>query len=173
MPFAMMSPYLLEITTPQGDQLMIRGEAYDLRRLVHLTAPKNPPDPSPLGVSVGRIVDNKALIIETSRINYHSYGDFGPAQSEQSHVVERFTLSADGRTLDYDIAVTDPVMLSGPWSWGGSFFATDETIGTWDCSTDSTRTTLTASGVSLGVLVLSAWMFRRWKSRAQGARPST
>ena len=172
MPFAMMSPYLIEITKPQDDQLMIRGEAYDLRRVVYLTAPSNPPDPSPLGVSVGRIVDNKELIIETSRIDYHSYGDFGPAQSDQSHVVERFKLSADGRTLDYDIAVTDPVMLSGPWSWGGSFFATNDQFDVWDCRTDSTRTTLLSGGVLLGVVVLSAWTFRRWKGRAPGARSS-
>lgn len=172
MPFAMMSPYLIDIAKPQGNQLVIRGEAYDLQRIVYLAAPGNPPDPSPLGMSVGRIVDNKELIIETSRIKYHSYGDFGPAQSDQSHVVERFKLSADGLTLDYDIAVTDPVMLSGPWSWGGSFFATKEKLGRWDCDADGIPTTLIASGVLLGVLVLSAWRFRRWKGRAQRASPS-
>ena len=119
MPFAMMSPYPIEIVR-QGDRLLIRGEAYDLRRVVYLAAPARPPAPSPLGVSVGRIMGDE-LIIETSRINYHSYGDLGPAQSNESRVVERFKLSADGLTLDYEITVTDPVMLGKPWSWGGSF----------------------------------------------------
>ena len=132
MPFAMMSPYPMEIVR-QGDQLLIRGEAYDLRRVIYLAKPASPPAPSPLGVSVGRIMGNE-LIIETSGINYHSYGDLGPAQSDQSHVVERFKLSADGLKLDYEITVTDPVMLREPWSWGGSFLSIkDAEIRIWKC----------------------------------------
>jgi hypothetical protein len=121
MPFAMMSPYPIEIIQ-QGDRLQIRGEAYDLRRVAYLAAPAKPPAPSPLGLSVARISGN-VLTIETSGIAYHSYGDLGPAQSDQSRVVERFTLSADGLTLDYDLTITDPVMLAKPWSWSGKFHA--------------------------------------------------
>lgn len=135
MPFAMMSPYPMSIEQ-KGDQLVIRGEAYDLTRTVYLTAPAKLPAPSPLGLSVGRINGNE-LTIETSRINYHSYGDLGPAQSNQSHVVERFRLSPDGLKLDYDITVTDPVMLAKPWSWGGSFHAwKDAAIRPWNCGAD-------------------------------------
>lgn len=135
MPFAMMSPYPMAIEQ-KGDQLLIRGEAYDLRRMVYLKAPATPPAPSPLGLSVGRINGNE-LTIETSRINYHSFGDLGPAQSNQSHVVERFKLSADGLKLDYDITVTDPVMLAKPWSWGGAFYAWQNTvIRDWSCGKD-------------------------------------
>jgi len=135
MPFAMVSPYPIEIVR-QGDRLLIRGEAYDLRRVVYLAAPASPPAPSPLGLSVGRIVGDE-LIVETSRINYHSYGDLGPAQSAQSHVVERFKLSADGINLDYEITVTDPVMLAKPWSWGGSFVSRKgAAIRPWNCGKD-------------------------------------
>jgi hypothetical protein len=135
MPFAMMSPYPMEIVR-QGDRLLIRGEAYDLRRVVNLAAPASPPAPSPLGLSVGRIMGDE-LIVETSRINYHSYGDLGPAQSAQSHVVERFKLSADGLKLDYEITVTDPVMLAKPWSWGGSFVSRKgAVIKPWNCGKD-------------------------------------
>jgi hypothetical protein len=135
MPFAMMSPYPIEIVQ-QGDRLQIRGEAYDLKRLVYLNAaPASLPASSPLGVSVGRMMGD-TLTIETSRINYHSYGDLGPAESNQSHVVERFTLSPDGNTLDYDITITDPVMLARPWSWGGTFYATSGTIKRWSCGAD-------------------------------------
>ncbi len=132
MPFAMMSPYPIEIVQ-QGGRLLIRGEAYDVKRLVYLAAPATPPAASPLGLSIGRIMGDE-LVIETSRINYHSYGDLGPAQSNQSHVVERFTLSADGLKLDYAITVTDPVMLGKPWSWGGSFVSKKGAeIRKWSC----------------------------------------
>lgn len=135
MPFAMVSPYPIEIVR-QGDQLLIRGEAYDLKRVVYLTAPASPPAPSPLGLSVGRLMGDE-LVVETSRIKYHSYGDLGPAQSDQSHVVERFKLSADGLRLDYDITITDPVMLAKPWSWGGSFLARKgAAIRPWNCGKD-------------------------------------
>jgi hypothetical protein len=135
MPYAMMSPYPIEIVL-QGDRLLIRGEAYDLTRVVYLKPPASPPAPAPLGLSVGRISGDE-LVVETSRINYHSYGDLGPAQSNESHVVERFKLSADGLALDYDITVTDPVMLREPWAWGGSFiYRTGAEIKPWRCGAD-------------------------------------
>ena len=135
MPFAMMSPYPIEIVN-QGDRLLIRGEAYDLSRVVLLNAPTAQPALTPLGVSVGRLSADE-LVIETSRIDYHSYGDLGPAQSNQSHVVERFKLSADGLKLDYEVTVTDPVMLREPWLWGGSFIYRDGAeIKPWNCGAD-------------------------------------
>jgi hypothetical protein len=135
MPFAMVSPYPIEIVE-QGNQLLILGAAYDLSRVVYRTAPAKPPAPSPLGVSVG-VIKGDELVIETSRINYHSYGDLGPAQSNQSHVVERFKLSADRLRLEYSITVTDPVMLAKPWSWGGSFIAKKGAQRkVWNCGAD-------------------------------------
>jgi hypothetical protein len=136
MPYAMMSPYPIEIVD-QGNRLLIRGEAYDLTRVVYLERPADAsPAPSPLGLSLGRFSGDE-LVIETSRIDYHSYGDLGPAQSNQSRVVERFKLSADGLTLDYEITVTDPVMLGAPWLWGGSFiFREGAEIKPWSCGAD-------------------------------------
>jgi len=135
MPYAMMSPYPIEIVS-QGRQITIRGEAYDLTRTVSLDAPATRPGLSPLGTSVARIQGDE-LIIETSGIDYHSYGDLGPAQSKQSHVVERFKLSADGLKLDYDVTVTDPVMLAAPWAWGGSFiYRAEAEIRPWNCGAD-------------------------------------
>jgi len=135
MPYAMMSPYPIEIVN-QGDRLMIRGEAYDLTRTVLLASPATAPAPSALGLSVGRFSGDE-LIVETTRIDYHSYGDLGPAQSNRSNVVERFKLSADGLALDYEITVTDPVILSAPWQWGGSFIYRDGAeIRPWDCGAD-------------------------------------
>jgi hypothetical protein len=135
MPYAMMSPYPIEIVD-RGDHIVIRGEAYDLTRTVLKAAPATPPTLTPLGSSVARIAGDE-LVIETSRIDYHSYGDLGPAQSNQSHVVERFKLSQDGLNLDYEITVTDPVMLAAPWTWGGSFlYREDASIRPWNCGAD-------------------------------------
>ena len=136
MPYAMMSPYPIEIVD-QGERLLIRGEAYDLTRVVSARSrPRARAAPSPLGSSVGRFSGDE-LVIETSGIDYHSYGDLGPAQSNQSRVVERFKLSADGLKLDYEITVTDPVMLAEPWLWGGSFiYREGAEIKPWSCGAD-------------------------------------
>jgi uncharacterized protein DUF6152 len=135
MPYAMMSPYPMEIVD-QGKQLLIRGEAYDLTRTVYLQAPAGSRGATPLGLSVARFSGDE-LVIETSGIDYHSYGDLGPAQSKQSHVVERYKLSADGTKLDYEITVTDPVMLAEPWLWGGSFiYREGAEIKPWSCGAD-------------------------------------
>ena len=135
MPFAMMSPYTIEFVR-QGDRLLIRGEAYDLARTVHLAPVAATPAATPLGSSVGRLTADE-LVIETSAIDYHSYGDLGPAQSDRSHVVERFKLSPDGLTLAYEITVTDPVMLAEPWAWGGSFVVREGAeIRRWNCGAD-------------------------------------
>ncbi len=135
MPYAMMSPYPIEIVD-QGEQLLIRGEAYDLTRVVYLEPPAGSRGASPLGSSIGQFSGDE-LVIETNGIDYHSYGDLGPAQSKESRVVERFRLSDDGLELDYDITVTDPVMLAEPWAWGGSFiYREDAEIRPWSCGAD-------------------------------------
>lgn len=133
MPFAMMSPYPIELVD-RGDAVVIRGEAYDLERVAYVERPAREPAPSPLGYSRARI-DGNALVIETANIDYHSYGDLGPAQSDESRVVERFELSADGLMLDYSITVTDAVMLAEPWAWGGSFvYREGAELKPWNCS---------------------------------------
>src|SRR5688572_18857671 len=82
MPYAMMSPYPIEIVN-RGDRLLIRGEAYDLSRDVYLASPPSAPGATPLGSSRGRFAGDE-LVIETNAIDYHSYGDLGPAQSKRS-----------------------------------------------------------------------------------------
>jgi len=135
MPFAMMSPYPIAFEN-RGDRILIRGEAYDLVRTAWL-APQTPvPAPSAEGYSLAHF-EGDTLVIETSRIDYHSYGDLGPAQSDQSHVVERFTLSPDGLNLAYEVVITDPVMLAAPWTWGGNFiYREDAAIRPWNCQAD-------------------------------------
>jgi hypothetical protein len=135
MPFAMMSPYPIELID-RGDFIEIRGEAYDLERVAWRQPLDTEPAPSAQGYSLARIEGN-TLVIETTRIDYHSYGDLGPAQSDRSRVVERFTLSADGLALDYEVTVYDPVILTEPWLWGGSYLYRDDAeLRPWNCGAE-------------------------------------
>lgn len=135
MPFAMMSPYPIELID-EGDRIIIRGEAYDLERVAYVVPLASEPAPSPLGYSRARVEEN-VLVVETDHIDYHSYGDLGPAQSKASQVLERFVLSADGLALDYEVTVTDPVMLAAPWNWGGSFvFRESAERKPWNCAAE-------------------------------------
>jgi hypothetical protein len=135
-PFAMISPYPIEFQN-MGTHIVLRAEAYDLERIVYLEAPRNVPAASPLGYSVGRF-DGSELVIETAGIDYHSYGDLGPAQSAESHIVERVSLSEDGLGLSYEVTVTDPIMLAEPWIWRGSFvYQATAQLKAWDCGLDS------------------------------------
>ena len=132
MPFAMMSPYPIELVD-RGDDILIRSEYNDLERIVHKQELQSAPLPSPLGYSRAR-VERDDLIVETDRIDFHSYGDQGPAQSAQSHVTERFTLSEDGREMAYEILIEDPVMLSAPWRWAGRFVLREGAeLKSWNC----------------------------------------
>jgi hypothetical protein len=136
MPFAMISPYPIRFVDA-GERILLRMEAYDQERAIHLRAPPGAPAPSPLGYSVGRW-EGDTLVVETTRIDYHSFGDLGPAQSDESRVLERFTLSPDGLALDYEAIVTDPVTLAEPWTWRGSFiFREGEELLRWNCGAES------------------------------------
>ena len=136
MPFAMMSPYPIELVD-RGEDILIRSEYNDLERVVHKRALQDQPPPSPLGYSRAR-VEGDDLIIETDRIDFHSYGDQGPAQGPESHVTERFALSEDGRELAYEILIEDSVMLSAPWQWGGRFVLRDDAeLKPWNCGEEN------------------------------------
>ena len=132
MPFAMMSPYPIELVD-RGDDILIRGEYNDLERVVHKRELPGQPPPSPLGYSRARY-EGDDLVVETDRIDFHSYGDQGPAQSAQSHVTERFSLSDDGRAMTYEVLIEDPVMLSATWQWAGRFvLREDAELKPWNC----------------------------------------
>ena len=136
MPFAMMSPYPIEFVD-RGDRVLMRSEYNDLERVIHKRPLPTQPAPAPLGYSLVRF-DGDDMIVETYSIDFHSYGDQGPAQSNQSHVTERFTLSADGSELTYEVSVEDPVMLSRPWRWAGRYvYRDDAELKPWNCGEEN------------------------------------
>jgi hypothetical protein len=73
--------------------------------------------PSWYGESVGRYENGDTLVIDTIGISTKSYVDnYRTPHTEQLHVVERWKLAPDGRTVDVSIFVEDPGAFSVPWS---------------------------------------------------------
>ena len=123
MPRAMLHPTVLEFTDG-GTQLTLRSHEHDIVRTIHM-APA--PDPStqpagPLGYSFGEW-DGETLVVTTTRVDWPLSDEVGTPQSPDVRLVERFTPTADGSRLDYELTAHDPVNLTGPsvrtahWMW--------------------------------------------------------
>ena len=114
MPDTMFDPLPMEITD-EGAQIRIHVEQYNIQRLVHINVERPPVDvePSPVGYSVGRWEDD-VLVVTTSHVDWPYYSGDGTPQSDQVEYLERFSTSEDGRTLHYEITITDPVVFTDP-----------------------------------------------------------
>ena len=123
MPNAMLNPYPIEFVD-EGDQIRLRVEQWDATRLIDMVSGEIPEGttPSLLGYSVGRW-EEEALVVETALVDFPYLDDAGTPMSGDVQMAERFTVSADGSRLDYEVAVTDPANLVGPaiedssWNW--------------------------------------------------------
>jgi len=96
-----------------GDDIVLENEYRDIDRTIHMTAATETAGgraPTPLGWSTGKW-DGAALVVTTTDIDwpyFQLYGLEGVPQSREMTIVERFTPSADGRELGYDVSATDP-----------------------------------------------------------------
>lgn len=109
--------YVIEITR-DGDNYVMRHELPAATRTIHMDITEHPDDiePSMLGHSIGRIVDD-VLIVDTIGFVPTRWGIWdGLDSSSQKRVVERYTLEDDGYRLRVEFTVTDPEYLSAPWS---------------------------------------------------------
>jgi len=72
--------------------------------------------PSWYGDSVGHY-EGDTLVVDTTGLNDRTFVDnYRTPHTTQLHVVERFKLSADGKTLQATITVDDPGAFNTPWS---------------------------------------------------------
>jgi len=114
MPGAMFSPHPIEFIR-DGEDMTLRLEEWESVRTIHMNpvpgAPSEPP--TRMGYAVGRW-EADTLVVTTTNIRYPYMDEQGTPQSEAVEVVERFTLSADERTLDWSATVTDPGTLTEP-----------------------------------------------------------
>ena len=123
MPLIMEQPYPMEFID-EGERIVMRLEEYDTVRRIEMAAPERALDrpASLLGNSVGQW-DGDVLVVETTDIDYEWFDKTGIPQGEDLSIVERFTLTADGSRLDYQMTVTDsetftePVVLTKSWGY--------------------------------------------------------
>ncbi len=113
MPSIVGNPYPRDFID-QGDTILMRLEEYDTVRTIHLTSAARDEEPpsSPVGYSVGRW-DNGTLVVTTTRVSPGSFSRNLPL-SDDLEIIERFTPSADGSRLDYQMTVTDPAAFLEP-----------------------------------------------------------
>ena len=124
MPTIMEAPYPIEFVRADNGDILLKLEEYDLTRPIYMSdnLTRELPQPSPLGFSTGRF-DGAALVVTTTRISWPFFSQLGIRQSSAVEIVERFTPSADGSRLDYEMTVTDPVTFTRPvvlrqyWLW--------------------------------------------------------
>ena len=97
--YAMQGPFPMEIH--QASELIVmKLEYYDLVRIVFMDGRAHPDKVphSKVGHSIGRW-DGSTLVVDTVKISESTITNNGLNHSDGVHVVERFWLSADGRTL--------------------------------------------------------------------------
>jgi hypothetical protein len=73
--------------------------------------------PSWFGESIGHYEGGDTLVVDTIGLaggKYHYIDSFRTPHTDKLHVVERFTISQDGRTLTAIVTVEDPDTFNGP-----------------------------------------------------------
>ncbi len=121
MPNAILNPFPIEFID-EGSQIRLRIEEWEATRIVDMVSEEIPHGAprSLLGYSIGHL-DDGVLIIETSKVDFPYLDDDGTPMSEQARLVERFTVSVDGKRLDYEVSVTDPENLIEPAVWDAAW----------------------------------------------------
>jgi hypothetical protein len=98
--YTMQGPFPMEID--QATELIVmRLEYYDLVRVIYLDGRGHPPADAPhtkMGHSIGRF-EGSTLVVDTTHVAASTITNNGLDHGEKVHFVERFWLSADGKTL--------------------------------------------------------------------------
>ena len=79
--------------------------------------------------------DGHTLVVDTTNINGKSRFDGNPGggivESEDTHLVERFTFAEEGMIL-YEVTVTDPKTFTKPWKTAGVFTRPEPDYKLWE-----------------------------------------
>ena len=136
MPSMLDQPYPIEFID-QGDRIVFRFEEWNGVRTIYMddAAPEDEAG-SIFGRSTGRW-DADTLVIETRDIGYDYYNDAGAPLTPAAVVTERYTLSADGRRMDWTATTVDPTMFTAPVTLTGwAVWAPDIEIQEFHCVVD-------------------------------------
>lgn len=121
-PLLMVYP-VTTVVTVSDDEVVFDIDWMTSQRVVHLDMDSHPADlePSLHGHSIGRW-EGDTLVVDTVGYAEHREGlGFGLPSSEGKHLVERFSVSEDGRHLDYAVTVEDPAYLLEPASYASQW----------------------------------------------------
>ena len=124
MPTIMEQPYPMQFLR-QGDDIILHMEEYDTLRMFHMDPNVTDEDQpaTKLGFSTGRWENDNTLMVRTTKVNWPWFDVVGIPQSQNSEIMETYTLSEDGSRLDYSLTVTDPANFTEPvtvtkfWVW--------------------------------------------------------
>jgi hypothetical protein len=130
------SPHYLNEIELLDDRVIIRDEWFDAERIVYTDGREHPVDGerTRLGHSIGHW-EGETLVVDTRLFAPHRspYG-IGVESGIQKHVVERYTLNDDGRSLALDVFLEDPEFLasnfSGTLNWD---YTPDYELHRYDC----------------------------------------
>jgi hypothetical protein len=102
------------LQTPK--EVVLTATSDHMVRHIHLNVPHSVnPKPSWYGESVGHY-EGDTLVVDTIGITTKAFIDnYRTPHSEQLHVVERFRMIEDGKTLEVKIHVEDPGAFTTPW----------------------------------------------------------
>ena len=83
--------------------------------------------PSWFGESIGRYENGNTLVVDTIGLqtNMSFIDNFRTPHSEKLHVVERYTVSDDGKSLSAIVTVNDPDTFNGPITLSKKWFRVD------------------------------------------------
>jgi hypothetical protein len=100
-----------------ADKVVLLYVRDSLTRHVYLDQPHTANlKPGWFGESVGHY-EGDTLVVDTVGENDRTYTDrFFTPHSEKIHVIERYKVSADRKTLQVGLAVEDPETFTTPWS---------------------------------------------------------
>jgi hypothetical protein len=106
------------LQTPKQVTMIFSGDA-QIRR-IYLDAPHSEnPKPSWYGESVGHY-EGDTLVVDTIGLNDKSFIDnYRTPHTEKLHVVERYRLVDDGKTIEVTFRIDDPDTFYQPWSATG------------------------------------------------------
>jgi hypothetical protein len=99
-------------------EIVMIHQANNETRHVYMNVPHSArPSASWYGESVGHF-DGDELVVDTIGLNDRSFVDdrYSVPHTTQLHVIERFKLTDEGRTLQVNFTVEDPGAFNAPWS---------------------------------------------------------
>ncbi|MGX7894321.1 hypothetical protein [Tsuneonella sp. HG222] len=110
--YTVQGPFPFEIIQSQG-LIVFRYEYYDQHRLIFTDGRSHPGEDAPhskMGHSIGHW-EGDELVIDTTHLAASTITNNGLDHSDSVHMIERYRLSADGKTLEGVQWFEDPEML--------------------------------------------------------------